>query len=82
MLGCAMPASWLSRLSNGQKLALSFGLIVIVLIGSFSALPRRISSDTACPSLSARARAYALATANASSSMVMVVRIFDALIYK
>ncbi|MDP3597654.1 MAG: ATP-binding protein, partial [Nitrospirota bacterium] len=32
-----MPASWLSRLSISQKLALSFGLIVIVLIGSFSA---------------------------------------------
>jgi len=32
-----MPASWLSRLSIGQKLALSFGLIVILLIGSFSA---------------------------------------------
>ncbi|NOT96878.1 MAG: HAMP domain-containing protein [Nitrospira sp.] len=32
-----MPPSWLSRLSIGQKLALSFGLIVIVLIGSFSA---------------------------------------------
>ena len=32
-----MPASWLSRLSIGQKLAVSFGLIVILLIGSFSA---------------------------------------------
>ncbi|NOT95413.1 MAG: hypothetical protein HOP00_03785, partial [Nitrospira sp.] len=32
-----MPASWLSRLSIGQKLALSFGLIVILLICSFSA---------------------------------------------
>ena len=32
-----MPASWLSRLSIGQKLALSFGLIVMLLIGSFSA---------------------------------------------
>ena len=32
-----MPASWLSRLSIGQKFAVSFGLIVIVLIGSFSA---------------------------------------------
>ena len=32
-----MPASWLSRLSIGQKLAVSFGLIVVLLIGSFSA---------------------------------------------
>ncbi|MDP1946128.1 MAG: ATP-binding protein [Nitrospirota bacterium] len=32
-----MPASWLSRLSIGQKLAVSFGLIVMLLIGSFSA---------------------------------------------
>lgn len=32
-----MPPSWLSRLSIGQKLAVSFGLIVILLIGSFSA---------------------------------------------
>jgi len=32
-----MPASWLSRLSIGQKLAISFGLIVILLISSFSA---------------------------------------------
>jgi signal transduction histidine kinase len=32
-----MPPSWLSRLSIGQKLALSFGLIVVLLIGSFSA---------------------------------------------
>ena len=37
MLGCGMPPSWLSRLSIGQKLALSFGLIVILLICSFSA---------------------------------------------
>lgn len=32
-----MPASWLSRLSIGQKLAIAFGLIIILLIGSFSA---------------------------------------------
>ncbi len=32
-----MPASWLSRLSIGKKLALSFSLILILLIGSLSA---------------------------------------------
>lgn len=37
MLGCAMPPSWLSRLSIGRKLALSFSLILILLIGSLGA---------------------------------------------
>lgn len=32
-----MPASWLSRLSIGKKLALSFSLILILLIGSLGA---------------------------------------------
>ena len=32
-----MPPSWLSRLSIGKKLALSFSLILILLIGSLSA---------------------------------------------
>ena len=32
-----MPASWLGRLSIGKKLAISFGLILILLIGSLSA---------------------------------------------
>jgi signal transduction histidine kinase len=37
MLGYAMPASWLGRLSIGKKLALSFSVILILLIGSLSA---------------------------------------------
>jgi len=37
VLGYGMPPSWLSRLSIGKKLALSFSLILILLIGSLGA---------------------------------------------
>ena len=33
-----MPGAWISRLSLGQKLILSFALILIVLVGSLSAI--------------------------------------------
>ena len=33
-----MPSGWISRLSLGQKLALSFGLILVLLAGSLSAI--------------------------------------------
>jgi len=36
VLGYAMPASRLSRLSIGTKLALSFSVIIVLLIGSLS----------------------------------------------
>ena len=38
MLGYAMPAGWLARLTLARKFAFSFGLILLLLIGSVSAL--------------------------------------------
>jgi signal transduction histidine kinase len=38
MLGYVMPGGWISRLSIGQKLVLSFSLILILLAGSLSAI--------------------------------------------
>jgi hypothetical protein len=32
------PVGWIARLSIGQKLAVSFGIILILLIGSFVAM--------------------------------------------
>jgi signal transduction histidine kinase len=38
MLVYAMPGGWISRLSIGQKLVLSFSLILLLLVGSLSAI--------------------------------------------
>ena len=53
VLGYAMPASWLGRLSVGKKLSISFGLILILLTGNLSASFLSLPCEQLCRAPSA-----------------------------